>query len=228
MQQIIAIALGGSAGALLRFYTANAIHAWLGRDFPHGTLFINVSGSFLIGFLTQLFLLRFPDALEYRAALLVGFLGAYTTFSTFSLETFNLLDDGQFLKAGTYAFLSVGLCLVATWVGMIVGRRLFSSEFPEWFTADLAYGRFLGILFTGFVLGLISEWVFIRYGWVVSWRSLTLMTLLGLLTLATLLLMLPILSHAATENRALLALFAASALGSALSVWAGMAVAKQW
>ena len=91
MHNLIAIALGGSLGALARFYTANGIHAWLGRDFPHGTLFVNVSGSFLMGFLTQLLLLRFPEVSVYRSTLLVGFLGAYTTFSTFSLETFTLL-----------------------------------------------------------------------------------------------------------------------------------------
>ncbi len=216
-------------GALVRFYTANAIHTWLGRDFPHGTLFVNVSGSFLMGFLTQMLLLRFPDATEYRAALLVGFLGAYTTFSTFSLETFNLLDEGHVLKAGTYATLSVGLCIVATWVGLITGRRLFSSEFPDWFALDLAYSRFLGVLVTGFVLGLMSEWLFIRYGWIISWRSAILVTVLGLLTLTALLLTLPTLSLATSENhQGLLALFVACALGSALSVWAGIATAKQW
>lgn len=87
MNQIIAIALGGSVDAVTRFLVANGIYAWLSRSFPHGTLFVNVSGSFLMGFLTALMLQRFAVAMEYRAAILVGFLGAYTTFSTFELES---------------------------------------------------------------------------------------------------------------------------------------------
>ncbi len=226
MQNLIAIALGGSFGALARFYTANAIHAWLGRDFPHGTLFVNVSGSFLMGFLTQLLLLRFPEATAYRSALLVGFLGAYTTFSTFSLETFTLLDQGRYLKAATYSSLSVFLCIVATWVGLVVGRRLFSQEFPASFTDDPAWIRLGYVLVSGFMLGLLTEWTFLRYEWGNTTRSLITLLLLGVLTVISLGQTLPPLSTHPVGHQALLALFAAIAVANALSLWAGMALAR--
>ena len=95
MNQLIAIAAGGSIGALARFWVANAIYDLLGRGFPHGTLLVNVSGSFLMGLLTELMLQRFALTAEYRAAILVGFLGAYTTFSTFAIETLYLFEQGD-------------------------------------------------------------------------------------------------------------------------------------
>jgi len=118
MKELIAIALGGSLGAVTRFLVANGIYAVLGRSFPHGTLFVNVSGSFLMGLLTQLMLQRFAMAVEYRAAILVGFLGAYTTFSTFALETLYLFEEGCLLKAFLNIFLSAVLCLAGVRSGM--------------------------------------------------------------------------------------------------------------
>ncbi|HAO25595.1 MAG: fluoride efflux transporter CrcB [Methylophaga sp.] len=122
--QLTAIAVGGAAGALLRFAMSNGVYKILGRDFPYGTLAVNVLGSLLIGILFILLIEKLAVAAEWRAGLIVGLLGAFTTFSTFSLETFTLLEDGAFVKAGLNVLLSVVLCLLATWLGISLGRQL--------------------------------------------------------------------------------------------------------
>lgn len=124
MKQILAIALGGAAGALLRYWTSTGIYALMGRTFPYGTLVVNVAGSLLMGFLYVLLVERLALSVEWRAALLIGLLGAFTTFSTFSMETFALFEDGERLKALANILLSVTLCLVAVWLGVMAGRRL--------------------------------------------------------------------------------------------------------
>jgi CrcB protein len=122
--QLFAIAVGGAVGALLRFAMSNGVYKLFGRDFPYGTLAVNVLGSLLIGVLFILLIEKLAVAAEWRAGLLVGVLGAFTTFSTFSLETFTLMENGAFLKAGLNVFLSVVLCLAATWLGIGLGRQL--------------------------------------------------------------------------------------------------------
>ncbi len=122
--QILAIAGGGATGALMRFWVSGWVYALLGRDFPYGTLAVNLLGSLTMGFLYVTFVERLMVGAEWRALLMVGFLGAFTTFSTFSLETLNLIEDGQLWRAGINVLLSVVLCIVAAWAGMIAGRQL--------------------------------------------------------------------------------------------------------
>ena len=124
MFQALAIAGGGAIGALMRFYASNGIHALLGRGFPYGTLFVNLSGSIIMGFCYVLFMDRLQISPELRAALLVGVLGAFTTFSTFSIETLNLIEDGEVMKASINILLSVTLCILGAWLGVVGGRQL--------------------------------------------------------------------------------------------------------
>ena len=124
MLQRFAIAVGGAVGAIMRFAMSNGVYKLFGRDFPYGTLAVNVLGSLLIGVLFILLIEKLAVAAEWRAGLLVGLLGAFTTFSTFSLETFTLMENGAFIKAGLNVFLSVVLCLAATWLGISLGRQL--------------------------------------------------------------------------------------------------------
>ena len=99
MARVLTIAAGGAVGAVLRYWVSSGTHALLGRGFPYGTLVVNVLGSFAIGFLFVLFLERMTLSGEWRAGILIGVLGAFTTFSTFSIETLNLLEEGAHLKA---------------------------------------------------------------------------------------------------------------------------------
>lgn len=122
MYQIGGILLGGAAGALLRFLVANGVYQWLGRSFPYGTLAVNVIGSFFIGLLTFYFMERELLTSALSRGLIVGVLGAFTTFSTFSLDTFDLIQEGRVLGAMLNAGLNVGLCLLAVWLGVLVGR----------------------------------------------------------------------------------------------------------
>ncbi|MCP3870443.1 MAG: fluoride efflux transporter CrcB [Gammaproteobacteria bacterium] len=124
MTQILSIAAGGAIGALLRFWVSTGIYSLLGRGFPWGTLAVNVIGSLLMGFLYVLFLERMTVEPEVRAAILIGLLGSFTTFSTFSLETLTLIEQADYLKALLNIAVSVFVCLFAAWAGLILGRQL--------------------------------------------------------------------------------------------------------
>jgi fluoride exporter len=122
--QILAIAGGGALGALGRFWVSTGVYRLLGRDFPWGTLAVNTLGSFLMGLLFVLFIERLAVGSEARAAVLVGFLGAFTTFSTFSVETLALIEEGYLARAFLNMGMSVSVCLLACWAGLVLGRSL--------------------------------------------------------------------------------------------------------
>ncbi len=124
MLQTVSIAAGGAAGALMRYWVSNGVYALAGRGFPYGTLAVNVLGSLAMGVLYILFMERMNISPELRAALLIGFLGAFTTFSTFSIETLNLLEQAAYLKAGLNMLISVSACITACWAGVLIGRYL--------------------------------------------------------------------------------------------------------
>ena len=124
MNQLVAIALGGAVGAVGRFWVSTGVYQFMGRDFPYGTLVVNVVGSVLMGFLYILLIERTALAAEWLALILVGFLGSFTTFSTFSMETINLIEAHAYLKAVMNVLLSVVLCILGTGLGMIIARKL--------------------------------------------------------------------------------------------------------
>ncbi len=119
------IFFGAGFGGLLRYWVSNGVYGLLGRHFPYGTLVVNVSGCFLMGLLFVLVIDRFSNmGPQLRSLLLIGFLGGYTTFSSFSIETVNLFENGATLSAILNIFLSLFLCIAATGLGVIGGRQL--------------------------------------------------------------------------------------------------------
>ncbi len=124
MSQVLAIALGGALGSVLRFWMSSGIYTLLGRSFPYGTLAVNILGCLLIGILFVLFMERLTVDTVWRAGILIGVLGGFTTFSSFSIETFNLIEGGAHLKAVLNMASSVFLCVGATWLGVILARQL--------------------------------------------------------------------------------------------------------
>jgi CrcB protein len=117
------VGVGGFAGAIARFLVARWLGAIVETRFPLATFVINISGSFLLGMIGTLVAQRiFPNSDEVRLALGVGFLGAYTTFSTFEFETHALFDDGSWLTATTNMFASLFIGLIAVRAGIIAAR----------------------------------------------------------------------------------------------------------
>lgn len=119
------VALAGALGAMLRYLIGEAVAGVLGRDFPFGTLTVNVLGSLLIGALFVVFWERAAGGELLRLALVVGLLGSLTTFSAFSLDTWMLVEHGAWFKAGANVMLNVLACLGATWGAIVACRALF-------------------------------------------------------------------------------------------------------
>jgi CrcB protein len=124
MSQVIAIAVGGALGSVMRYGLSTWVHSFAGRGFPYGTLAVNVLGCLAMGVLFVLLVERMGASAVWRAGLLIGVLGGFTTFSTFSIETFNLIEQGAMTKAAGNIVASLILCIGATWLGVILARQL--------------------------------------------------------------------------------------------------------
>ncbi len=120
------IALGGATGSVLRFWLNGLVSSHVGETFPWGTLIINITGSFVIGFFATL---TGPDGRVFassntRQFFMTGVCGGYTTFSSFSYQTLTLARDGEWLRAGGYTVGSVVACLFAVWLGYVCANAI--------------------------------------------------------------------------------------------------------
>jgi fluoride exporter len=124
MTKYIIVGFGGFLGALARFWLGSYVSNRMGTRFPYGTFIINMTGSFLIGLIITLLAEKTHWNANWRYLIPIGFIGAYTTFSTFEYETFRSVQDGQILMAFLNIILSVVLGFLAVWCGVILGRTL--------------------------------------------------------------------------------------------------------
>ena len=124
LKTILLIAVGGALGAVMRFLSQVTVYELVGRSFPYGTLFVNVTGSFLMGLLSIFLIEKFNLGAEWHMAILIGVLGSFTTFSTFSLETLVLFEQGDMFKALANIMLSVVLCIGAVWTGAYFAKQI--------------------------------------------------------------------------------------------------------
>jgi CrcB protein len=130
MLNTLTIALGGALGSVMRYWFSGLIARVWGETFPWGTIIVNITGCFIIG----LFFTvtgsegRLLVAPIWRQFFMIGICGGYTTFSSFSLQTLNLANDGQWLRAGANVLLSVALCLVAVWLGHVLALQINSTK----------------------------------------------------------------------------------------------------
>jgi fluoride exporter len=124
MKEFFVVFLGGGVGSALRYWLSGSVYRFVPPTFPYGTLVVNIGGCFLIGFLMAIFEERFVVQPLLRLFLTLGILGGFTTFSTFSYETVELLRVGSMLSGLLNVLLSLGGCLTATFLGNVLGRLL--------------------------------------------------------------------------------------------------------
>jgi fluoride exporter len=116
------IGTGGFIGSVLRYWTSVNAYKIFGEKFPYGTFAVNVMGCLLIGFIAEVSENRFLISPEIRTFLMIGFLGGYTTFSTFGYETFMLIQDKDYVTAFLNILLSVVVCLASVWIGTLIAK----------------------------------------------------------------------------------------------------------
>lgn len=124
MRGVLMIGVSGGLGALSRYWIEGFIVRRYAGIFPLGTFLVNISGAFLLGLAFTVMTERFLVSPHLRSALTIGFLGAYTTFSTLSLETFRLIEDGAYFYGLLNALGSLAVGLAAVWLGVVVGRAI--------------------------------------------------------------------------------------------------------
>ncbi len=124
MSIVLSIAICGAMGCLSRYFISGWVYQIFGKNFPYGTFAVNIIGAFILGLLMEFGLRSTLIPPTLRIGLTVGFMGGLTTFSTFSYETFRLLEDGEFLIASTNIVVSVIICLLFTWLGIVTARQL--------------------------------------------------------------------------------------------------------
>jgi CrcB protein len=124
MTKYLIVALGGALGSMLRFWAGGYVGSRLGTRFPYGTFVINLTASFLIGFVMTLLAERTHWSPNWRYLIPIGFIGGYSTFSTFEYETFRVFQDGEFLIVGLNIVGSVALGFLSVWLGVITGRTI--------------------------------------------------------------------------------------------------------
>lgn len=122
--QLVYIGLFGALGCLSRYFVSGWAYALVGRGLPWGTLAVNVAGSFLLGLVMEGSLRSTLLSPELRIGVTVGFMGGFTTFSTFSFETLRLLEEGSLLHAGANVLLNVTVCIVCAGLGVALARQL--------------------------------------------------------------------------------------------------------
>lgn len=124
MVTYVMLAIGGALGTIARYEISRFVQARVPGDHPWGTLFVNVSGCLVMGMATALLNERFPESAHWRYLVMIGFLGAYTTFSTFALDAFRAHTNGAWLIGGTYVIASVVVGYLALWAGVAIGRSI--------------------------------------------------------------------------------------------------------
>ena len=124
MTKYFMVAIGGAFGSVLRFWVGSYISNRTGARFPAGTFLVNITASFLIGFLVTLLAAKASWSPQWRYLILIGFIGGYSTFSTFEFETFRIFQEGEFLIAGLNVLLSVVVGFFCVWLGAISGKAI--------------------------------------------------------------------------------------------------------
>jgi CrcB protein len=124
LQKYLFVALGGALGSLARFWIGSAIGGRMGTRFPYGTFVINISACIIIGFVLTFMGSRTEINPAWRFLIPIGFVGAYSTFSTFEWEIFTTLQTGAFLTGASYVVLSLALGLAGVWCGVLIARAI--------------------------------------------------------------------------------------------------------